>query len=135
MATIARLGRAVRGRMPGMRSTPASADDERAFGEYCERRMISQCDLALVVSCAFTILWWPTDPWIMGRLGDEVLELFSIMRGLIVGLAVIYVALVHGTGLRRHPLAVLWVIAMVILFAIGVGMAGLGPPDKPWLYF
>ena len=62
-----RVLRAIRGRLPGLRRTAASADDEAAFNAFCTHRMISQCDLALLVSCTFTILWWPTDPWIMAR--------------------------------------------------------------------
>ena len=130
-----RVLRAIRGRLPGMRRTAASADDEVAFAAFCTHRMISQCDLALLVSCTFTILWWPTDPWLLGRLGDDVLRMFSIMRGLIVGLSLLYALVVHGLGLRRHALPVLWGTAMIILFAIGVGMARLGAPDEPWLYF
>lgn len=138
MSNRAGLGRrlvdAARAMVPGMRQTRASADDDRAFSAFCGQRMTSQCDLALLVSCAFTILWWPTDPWILGGLPGAIAT-FAVLRGLIVGCALIYALLVHGTGLRRHPLAVLMVVAMVILFAIGVGMSGLGAPDRPWLYF
>jgi hypothetical protein len=138
MSTNARLGAriaaAARELVPGLRRTTADAADDRAFSAYCRRRMTSQCDLALLVSSVFALLWWPTDPWIFRDL-PNVVDTFAVLRGFIIGLSLVYALLVHATPLRRHPFPVLIVVGTVILFAIGVGMSGLGAPDRPWLYF
>ncbi|HVV88283.1 MAG TPA: sensor histidine kinase [Kofleriaceae bacterium] len=131
---IARIVAALREAIPGLRRTAASAADEEAFSAYSARRMTSQCDLALLVSSVFALLWWPTDPWIFRDL-PGVVGTFAVLRALIIGLSLLYLVLVHATPLRRYPFAVLIVIAAAILFAIGIGMSGLGAPDRPWLYF
>ena len=114
--------------------SPASASAKEAFVAYSAQRMITQCGISIIVSAAFALLWWPTDPWILGPIGG-VVPMFALLRGIIVGFGVLYFLIVHVIGWRRHALTVFSVMGLLTLFAIGGGMSQLGGPDRPWLYF
>jgi signal transduction histidine kinase len=112
----------------------SSASDERAFAAHCTQRMPLHCAFSALLVAGFCLLWWPTDPWLLGRIPGTV-PAFSAVRGTAIALTALYFLLLRIEGLRRHQLAIFTSCLGGAFFAASAFMAQLGGPDQPWFYY
>ena len=135
METVVGADRARSWRNPFAWPVAPSDEDERAFWAHRHQEGTHAWGMALLLGFCVTVAWWPTDPFVFGRIPGAA-AVFARVRAFLALSAIGMFLLVRFVpAFRARPYQAMSAVAVGAALVSAAELGRLGGPDRIWFHF